>query len=144
MSRRPNDKIFDNKFNIGEIQPEIYKGVSIETTYKNYLDNNDTSYNIMRLALDTDFLQEWKKTEWYPDKKIEKTDLSEIFIILNKVTKKYKEFSRLEKFIFIAEFINVPVDVLYEMVSTKYKEIVLIELNDKYKILQKEKIYGIF
>jgi len=147
--RRPNDKIFDNKFNRGEIEYQPFeKSVEIDKRYINdIMINHYDSYDYYRMSkLNEEINRIYVDTKWdeaYKNKRIPKFELSEIFeYIRSKITD--TTYSEIEIFIEIADCLAVKYNTLYEMVPNLYKKKLLEELNENFDIVEKIKKYRLF
>jgi len=54
------------------------------------------------------------------------------------------EFTFSEKFVSVCDFLSISYSKAYEVIPIKYKEIIINELEDKYKVLSRRKIGRLF
>lgn len=136
--RRPNDKIFDNAYNKGEIElenlgvPTVDYGSSLLTTTYTYDDfRQNELYELLYQVYDESGFSKCDTKET----KFLKKDLLEIFSHLSKplLTKGY---SYIEVFTSIAEFLSVDYKMLYETVPNSIKTPILKECGDKFTHIQ--------
>lgn len=147
--RNGGDKIFDNSYNRGDIDYENFGIVEIDRTYarerlESY--NNSQDYYRMKLLfekIDEIYLDtEWKKI-YGKNKKIPKQELSEIYdTIINKLDD--ETYTNIEKFVAIAEFLDINYKILYDMIPHLYRANIIQELDEKYNVLKKHKIVKLF
>lgn len=148
-SRRPNDKIFDNKFNRGEIDFQPFeKNVEIDKQYVNdQMLNYYNSYDYYRIEELTKVIGTiYEGTKWwatYHSKRIPKFELSEIYQYIRSRIED-TTYTESEVFVEIADFLDVRYITLYEMVSNVYKKKILEELNENFNIQSKLKTYKLF
>jgi len=142
------DKIFGNDFNTGNIDPEKFPDIQIEAGYADSILSD--CYNmedymekkkLLELTVDV-----FKKSQWgnLPlDKKFSKELQPFIFSDLYKGLDG-QNFTTIDIFICIAEFMDVSYERIYEIAGLKMKEQLINELEDKYKILSKKRINRLF
>jgi hypothetical protein len=142
------DKIFGNDFNTGNIDPERFPDIQIDSSYASSI--LDDCYNmedymekkkLLELTVET-----FKKSQWgnLPlDKKFSKELQPFIFHDLYKGIDG-QGFTTIDKFICIAEFMDISYERVYEIAGLKMKEHLINELEDKYKMLSKKHINRLF
>lgn len=148
--RKPNDKIFDNKYNNGDIDHEQFDIPTVDGYYsEKYMDDvkypHETYRNSLleERVLDCWILSEWNDFYTPANKRIPKEQLSEIYCYFKK-TINDSTYTDIEIFGSIADFLNVNYKVLYDSISISYKVELVKELDDKYKILQKKNVVKLF
>jgi hypothetical protein len=138
------DKIFNNRYNTGEIEYEVFGKIQVHEkflprdVFEEYLDNKlqDELYEIF---VGAEFYEDYSK-----NKKVVRSDVSKVYYYFDDNLKNTKAISPIEKFIAIAEFMSIPYEQLYEELAPVYKEALLRELDEKYKIFSKRKIKRLF
>jgi hypothetical protein len=138
------DKIFNNRYNTGEIEYEVFGKIQVHEkflprdVFEEYTDNKlqDELYDIFTKS---DFYEEYSK-----NKKVVRSDVSRVYYHFDDNLQNTKSISPVEKFIAIAEFMSIPYEQLYEELAPVYKEALLRELDEKYKIFTKRKIKRLF
>jgi len=138
-----DDKIFNNSFNRGDIEYELFGQIKMQSEsgpdlYDEYIDSKiqEELYNIYQSS---PYSKGFEK-----GRKLGKSILSEIYYYFEQRLIGGDEMSATEKFIIIAEFMNVPYDEMYSELVTTTKEKLLQELDKKYKIFSKKKIKRLF
>jgi len=88
----------------------------------------------------------FQTSRWFPlsyKKKIPKDLIPHLFQeVLEKLVE--TEFSFSEKFVCICDYVQIPYTKAYEIAPIKYRELIINELEVKYKILSKRKIKKLF
>ena len=145
---KKRDKIFGNDFNTGNIDPERFPDIKIETGYADSI--LDDCYNMEDYMEKKKILemtvQVFKESQWgnlLLDKKFSKELQPFIFNDLYKGLDG-NNFTTIDMFICIAEFMDVSYERVYEIAGLKMKEQLINELEDKYKMLSKKKINRLF
>jgi hypothetical protein len=138
------DKIFNNKFNTGEVEYEVFGKISIKgdhSTGDSYDEYNEKKLQeeIYNIFIDSNYYQEYIK-----NKKVPKSEVAEIYYYFDERIPHSDEISAVERFINIAEFMNLSYEVLYQELAPVYKEKLLRELDNKYGIFTKRKIKRLF
>jgi hypothetical protein len=148
--RKPNDKIFDNKYNSGEVDYEIYNGPpKLDTLYaSNYIpDYRQTYDNFKNKQLFETLLDIWENLKWYKiygkKRRIPKADLNSIFLDLRGKLKD-STYTKVEVFTGIAEFLNVNYGILYSVVPIPIQIELVAELDEKYNLVEKKDIRQLF
>jgi len=140
--RDRNDKIFDNNYNMGSTEFEQFGPVQILTAFElEQLSPYYEAHEYYRTDQLINLISElWNETTWEEQfgqiKKIPKQHLSEIFthFVTNLADQTY---SNCEMFVGIADFLDVNYKTLYDMIPPVYKIEILKEIDEKYKILDK-------
>lgn len=131
--RNKQDKIIDNNYNSGNIEFNPNSRLEIDDMYSN--DNLDDVYNseqyyekkaIMELMYTT--YQSNIDTSEYDNKKFTKSSIPNIYTLLFDVITAEHYLSSVQKFCYIAEFIDVSYRKIWESIEIKYKEEILVEL----------------
>jgi len=95
----------------------------------------------------TEFVSEiFNKSRWTAlsiNKKVPKDLIPLIFQDLFELMAD-SEFSFVEKFVAICDFLSVPYAKAYELVNMKYKELIVVEMEKKYQVISKKHIRQIF
>jgi hypothetical protein len=133
------------------IDPSYAEYLQIEDTSKDYRsfkssrDEDDEDY--LHLAALNDLVYEiFHRSRWSalgPNKKIPKDLIPFLFQdLLEEMAE--TEFSTVEKFVAICDFMNVGYLKAYELIHMKYKELIVNEMDQKFGIVSKKKIKKIF
>jgi len=133
------------------IDPSYAEYLQIEDTSKDYRsfkssrDEDDEDY--LHLAALNDLVYEiFHRSRWCalgPNKKIPKDLIPFLFQdLLEEMAE--TEFSTVEKFVAICDFMNVGYLKAYELIHMKYKELIVNEMDQKFGIVSKKKIKKIF
>lgn len=138
------DKIFNNRYNTGEIDYEVFGKIQVHEkflprdVFEEYLDNKlqDELYEIF---VGADFYEDYSK-----NKKVVRSDVSRVYYYFDDNLKNTKAISPIDKFVAIAEFMSITYEQLYEELAPVYKEALLRELDQKYKIFTKRNIKRLF
>ena len=148
--RKPNDKIFDSTLKQGTIEYQVYDSkIEVNKTYEvKFLESQKNSFeHYQEEELYKTLYEIWFKTQWYSifknKRHIPKDRLSQIYDDL-KSKFNTELYTNAEVFCCISEFLNVPYTILYEMISTKYKQEVLADIKKKYPKYFKEESYCLF
>jgi hypothetical protein len=138
------DKIFNNKFNTGEIEYEVFGKISLKgsnsdgDSYEEY-NEKKLQEEIYDIFINSKYYEEYIK-----NKKVPKGEVSEIYYYFDDRIPQTEEVTAVEKFINIAEFMSISYEVLYQELAPVYKEKLLRELDNKYDIFTKRKIKRLF
>ena len=138
------DKIFNNRYNTGEIEYEVFGKIQVhekflpQDIFQEYV-NNKLQDELYEIFVTADFYEEYSK-----NKKVVRSDVARVYYYFDNNLENTKEISSIEKFIAIAEFMSIPYEQLYEELAPVYKEALLRELDEKYKIFSKRKIKRLF
>lgn len=109
------------------------------------VDYNDEEYRHAS-ALNEKIYQVFHESRWCalgPNKKIPKDLIPFIFQEMFEATQG-TDFSMVEKFVAVCDFVNVSYQKAYELIHMKYREEIVNEMDKKYGILSKRKIKKIF
>jgi hypothetical protein len=138
------DKIFNNRYNTGEIEYEVFGKIQVhdkflpKDVFEEYT-NSKLQDELYEIFANSDFYEEYSK-----NKKVVRSDVSRVYYYFDDNLENTKSISPIEKFIAIADFMSIPYEQLYEELAPVYKEVLLRELDDKYKIFTKRKIKRLF
>lgn len=109
-------------------------------------DQFDEEDYLHKKKLEEAIYEAFKNSRWYPlsyKKKVPKDLIPHLFQeVLEQM--QGKEFSFSEKFVSICDFLSISYTKAYESIPIKYKEIIINELEEKYKVLSKRKIGRLF
>jgi hypothetical protein len=133
------------------IDPSYAEYLQIEDTTKDYRsfkssrDEDDEDY--LHLAALNDLVYDiFHRSRWCalgPNKKIPKDLIPFLFQdLLEEMAE--TEFSTVEKFVSICDFMNVGYLKAYELIHMKYKELIVNEMDQKFGIVSRKKIKKIF
>lgn len=138
------DKIFNNRYNTGEIEYEAFGAIKVhdkflpKDVFEEFTDNQ-IQEELYELFLEADFYDEYIK-----NKKVVRGDVTKIYYYFDDNLKNTKELPAITKFVAVAEFMSIPYELLYEEMAPVYKEALLRELDAKYKIFSKRNIRRLF
>ena len=138
------DKIFNNRYNTGEIEYELFGKIQVhekflpQDIFQEYV-NNKLQDELYEIFVTADFYEEYSK-----NKKVVRSDVARVYYYFDNNLENTKEISSIEKFIAIAEFMSISYEQLYEELAPVYKEVLLRELDEKYKIFSKRNIKRLF
>lgn len=137
---------------------EITEKTSIEEEYL-YIDDTSRDYKSLKASTDRDdeeylhlsalndlVYEVFHKSRWCalgPNKKIPKDLVPFVFQDLLE-SMEQTEFTMVEKFVSICDFMNVGYLKAYELIHMKYKEIIVNEMDQKFGIVSKKRIKKIF
>lgn len=133
------------------IDPSYAEYLQVEDTSRDYIsfksskDEDDEDY--LHLSALNDLVYEiFHKSRWCalgPNKKIPKDLIPFLFQDLLEEMET-TEFTMVEKFVSICDFMNVGYLKAYELIHMKYKEIIVNEMDQKFGIVSRKKIKKIF
>jgi hypothetical protein len=133
------------------IDPSYAEYLQVEDTSKDYRsfkssrDEDDEDY--LHISALNDLVYEiFHKSRWCalgPNKKIPKDLIPFLFQDLLEEMET-TEFTMVEKFVSICDFMNVGYLKAYELIHMKYKEIIVNEMDQKFGIVSRKKIKKIF
>jgi hypothetical protein len=146
---------------IEEVEVPETEAIPIDPSYAEYLQIEDTSkdYRSFKASKDEDnedylhlsalndlVYEIFHRSRWCalgPNKKIPKDLIPFLFQDLLEEMET-TEFSMVEKFVSICDFMNVGYLKAYELIHMKYKELIVNEMDQKFGIVSKKKIKKIF
>jgi hypothetical protein len=145
VPKKLGDKIFGAHNNPIK-DAEYNDSFKVDQEHKIIDDSYDEQEYLHRKKLEELVFEAFQGSRWSPlnfKKKIPKDLIPHIFQeILEKIEN--KEYSFSEKFVSICDYIQIPYSKAYEITPLKYKEIIINELEFKYKVLSKKKINRLF
>jgi hypothetical protein len=146
---------------IEEVEVPETEAIPIDPSYAEYLQVEDTtkdyrSFKASRDEDDEDYLHLsalndlvydiFHRSRWCalgPNKKIPKDLIPFLFQdLLEEMAE--TEFTTVEKFVSICDFMNVGYLKAYELIHMKYKELIVNEMDQKFGIVSRKKIKKIF
>lgn len=137
------DKIFNNRYNTGDIEFEQFPRMRIDTPESFDILEDYTSAELQNHLLDI-----FKSAPFYDasmaTRKISKGDSSKMFYYFEEELSRSRDMKMMEKFIAVADFMEMSYDVLYKEISIKHKEIILKEMDEEYGIFAKKNIHRLF
>ena len=137
------DKIFNNRYNTGEVEYVPFPKMRIDTP-----DSFDVLSEYTVMEVQELLLEIFKAAPFYQsyvaNRKIPKGDSCKIFYHFETELDKTRDMRLMEKFIAIADFMEMSYEVLYREIGIKHKEILLKEMDDEYGIFKKKKIHRLF
>lgn len=143
------DKIFHNDYNTGNLDFEEFDAPKVDSNFsnENLMDCYD-SYNFFRAQELEKFVDQYFTESEHGKilsfkKKIPKQLLGKIFTSI-RIRFEGSDYSDVEIFSGIAEYFAISYDILYENAPAIYREALVRELNDKYKVLARRKLKNLF
>lgn len=137
------DKIFNNRYNTGEINYEPFPKMRIDLP-----ENYDVLDEYQSHELQKQLLEIFKAAPFYENflntRKIPKGESCKIFYHFEDELTKIREMRLMEKFIVVADFMEMSYETLYKEISIKHKETLLKEMDDEYGIFKKRNIHRLF
>lgn len=139
------DKIFNNRFNTGEMDFDLFGAIVKINASTNDDDNVEyyssqefqkTLYNIFQ---NSPYFLEYSKF-----KKVPKNETAEIYYYFEEHIPYTKDLSKIDLFIHIADFMSMEYHILYNELGAPSKELLLKELDHKYSIFKKRNIKRLF
>lgn len=139
------DKIFNNKFNSGEVEYEVFGKININSDFATS-DDMFEDYNEKQIQKDiyTIFKESKYYEEYSKNKKVPKSEIANLYYYFDERIPETNEVTIIEKFINVAEFMSISYDDLYRELGPSYKEKIIKELDNKYGIFKKRKIKRLF
>lgn len=143
--KKLGDKIFGAHNNPSREQ-DYTENFEIDQNNKLVEEHYDEQEYLRKKRLEELIYEAFQTSRWFPlsyKKKIPKDLVPHIFQeVLEKIED--KEYSFSEKFVSICDYIQITYSKAYEIIPIRYKEIIINELELKYKILSKKKIKRLF
>jgi hypothetical protein len=137
------DKIFNNRFNTGEVNFEPFPKIRIDMP-----ENFDVLDEYNGRELQNLLLEIFRSAPFYPtyaeNRKIPKGESSKIFYYFEAELSKTRDMLMMEKFMVVADFMEMAYEVLYREISVKHKEAILKEMDERFGIFKKKKIHRLF
>jgi hypothetical protein len=143
--KKLGDKIFGAHNNPSKEQ-DYSENFEIDQNNKLVEEHYDEQEYLRKKRLEELIYEAFQTSRWFPlsyKKKIPKDLVPHIFQeVLEKIED--KEYSFSEKFVSICDYIQITYAKAYEIIPIRYKEIIINELELKYRILSKKKIKRLF
>ena len=137
------DKIFNNRFNTGDIDYEPFPKMRIDTP-----DNFDIVEEYNSHEMQVHLLEIFKGAPFFDqytaNRKIPKGDSCKLFYYFEEELTKTKDLRLMEKFILVADFMEMSYEVLYKEISVKHKELLLKDMDEEFGIFKKKNIHRLF
>ena len=137
------DKIFNNRYNTGEIEYEPFPRMRIDMPENfDVLDDynaHEVQKQLLLIFQSAPFYQ-----NYVTNRKIPKGESCKIFYYFEDELNKIREMRLMEKFIAVADFMEISYEVLYKEISIKHKETLLKEMDEEYGIFKKRNIHRLF
>jgi hypothetical protein len=141
-----DDKIFNNRFNAGEIDFDLFGPITKINIEGNGDDDVFDGYHNLELQkilydifIEAPFYEEYAK-----NKKVPRNEVSKVYYYFEEKMPHSNEISKMDIFIHVAEFMSIEYNVLYAELGAPSKEMLLKELDMKYDIFKKRKIRRLF
>lgn len=138
------DKIFNNKFNTGDVEYEVFGKISIKSDFVSRDAHDEYVEGKLQEDLYDIFINSIYFVDFSKTKKVSKSEAASIYYYFDERLPDNDDITAIEKFINIAEFMSIPYEVLYNELAPVYKERLLKELDNKYQIFSKRKIKRLF
>ena len=141
------DKIFNNTYGQQEVDTKPIS-FSVAPAYNNSRDTDDQIHydlllkKIDELIVGSEFEELNKVTPEGIAKKLNKVQINKVFFyIIEHIGDAYP---RVDLFAVISDYFDVFPNKFYNSLSNKFKDELIVELDDKYNILEKKKIRKLF
>jgi hypothetical protein len=144
MTQHKEDKIFNNRYNTGDIEYEVFKKIQVHDKFAPRDTLEEYAEQQMQEDLYVIFQNSTYFTEYSTNKKFSRSEVAIIYYYFDERLPNTKDVPAVEKFIAIAEFMGVPYEALYEELGPVYKEAIIKELDNKYKIFKRRNIKRLF
>lgn len=151
--RKRGDKILDNSYNSGNIEPEFFHSRDLRVddefaldNLEEYLDNEKYNRSIKLLEIIEKLTKNTKYSiHGHPKKKMPKARLNEyLCFVIEGIKKEDTTYTMVEMVIGICEFIGCSYENMFKEMDICYKERVLSELDKEYNVLSKMNIKRLF
>ena len=139
-----DDKIFNNKFNSGDLEYEVFGKINIVAEFTSPDAFDESNESKMQQDIYEIFVASKYYDEYHKPKKVPRGEVAEIFYYFDSRLPESAEITAIDKFISIADFMTIAYEVLYQELAPTYKETLLRELDGKYAIFTKHKIKRLF
>jgi len=137
------DKIFNNRFNTGDIDYVPFPKMRIDTP-----DNFDIVEEYNSHEMQVHLLEIYKAAPFFDqytaNRKIAKGESCKVFYHFEEELTKTKDLRLMEKFILVADFMEMSYEVLYKEISVKHKEILLKDMDEEFGIFKRKNIHRLF
>ena len=137
------DKIFNNRYNTGEIEFEPFPKMRIDTPHNLDILNDYTALELQKQLMTIFATAPFYET-YAENRKIAKGESCKIFYYFEAELDKVQEMRIMEKFIAVADFMEMTYEVLYKEISIKHKELLLKDMDEEYGIFKRKKIHRLF
>ena len=139
-----DDKIFNNKFNAGEVEYEVFGKITVKEDFASQdafdeYNERKIQQDIYAIFIESKYYEDYSKS-----KKVPKSEVAEMYYYFDERLPASDDVTSIDKFINIAEFMSISYDVLYQELGPVYKEKILRELVGKYDIFNRRKIKRLF
>jgi hypothetical protein len=143
--RTKRDKIFDNKFDEIE-QSSTPINFEIDSSYSSERDIDENLHNEMLFTIIEDLLINSKFKEYTvfdanKDDKISKPVINEVYSF---VTSKISDYSKIEVFSMLSDYLDVAPTKFYNSLNNKAKDDLILELDKKTNVLERKGIKKLF
>lgn len=138
------DKIFNNRFNSGDLEFEIFGAIKLHggdtatDIYEDYIESR-MQQDVYKIFIESPYYEEYSK-----NRKVSKNSVGEIYYYFDKRIPDSADTSAIDRFTNIADFMGIPYEVLYNELAPTYKENILRELDHKYQVFKRNKIKRLF
>lgn len=144
-----NDKIFNNKYNTGEMDNASTETIVLDAKYKKtFLEeeyNSETVFRMNSLSLKLiDVIENSNLAQNYKSGKISKNDLSHYVNLLFPYIEEEKTYSAGEKFLCLCDVLDVKENVLFEILPISYRDICIDEISTYRDITSKYQTIKLF
>ena len=139
-----DDKIFNNRFNTGDLEYEVFGQIRVldenqpGDVYEEYVERR-IQEDIYKIFLESPYYEDYTK-----NRKVSKNVVGEIYYYFEERLPGKEDITVIDKFTNIADFMGIPYEVLYNELAPTYKEKLLRELDSKYHVFKRNKIKRLF
>jgi hypothetical protein len=143
--RTKRDKIFDNKFDEIE-QSSTPINFEIDSSYSSERDidenlHNEMLFTIIEYLLINSKFKEYTVFDANKDDKISKPVINEVYSF---VTSKISDYSKIEVFSMLSDYLDVAPTKFYNSLNNKAKDDLILELDKKTNVLERKGIKKLF
>jgi len=137
-----NDEVDDTNY-------ESFRKFEVDSSWLNkYDDFRETHESYEIKVLREDLYDTFTKSFFYEKyknlRKVQKQDVLDIFLHFYDNIPEGERYTLTEKFLEIANFMNINFDILYKELPMIYKQRLISEMNQKYKIFSNRKVNKLF
>ena len=138
------DKIFNNRFNTGDLEYEVFGAIKLQDehlpgdVYEEYIEQK-MQQDVYEIFINSPYYEEYNK-----NRKVSKNVVGEIYYYFEDRLPATDDITAVDKFTNIADFMGIPYEVLYDVISPVHKEKLLRELDAKYHVFKRNKIKRLF
>lgn len=140
------DKIFNNRFNSGAMDFEVFGEITKINLHGN--GDNDVFDEYHSLEFQKKLYDIYIESPFYEEylsgKKVPKNEVAKVYYYFEYTFPEDEEASKIDMFIHVAEFMSIEYHTLYQELSAPSKELLLKELDHKYDVFKKNKIRRLF